>query len=168
MSNLVNQILREVPVVGDQVIYFKNDKLYKGTVTYISAYGFSVKRDYSYLVCDAYFYLRDYNKLVFPYIPSGTKFGYFTIISQTVDKIRYKTTNFVHELSHVELRYYIKNLVSRKFYMVKGEGPTKHIHQTLEAANAEAKRLSEKVPDQNFYVLKVVNAMRNGKEFKTF
>ena len=41
----------------------------------------------------------------------------------------------------------------RKFWMVKGRGPTSHQHRTREDAEAEAQRLARTTPGQRFYVL---------------
>lgn len=43
------------------------------------------------------------------------------------------------------------------FWMVKGAGPTNHVHATEEAAVMEAARLAELNPGQEFHVLQSIS-----------
>lgn len=46
----------------------------------------------------------------------------------------------------------------RSFWMVKGKGPSSAVHYSLEAAQAEAKRLAREAPGVVFVVLESVSA----------
>jgi hypothetical protein len=45
---------------------------------------------------------------------------------------------------------------SKKFWMVKGNGPTNFKHRSKEAAMAEAERLANQYPGSEFYVLEAI------------
>lgn len=46
-------------------------------------------------------------------------------------------------------------------WMVKGNGPSTNIHQSRQSAEAEAKRLANMRPGEDFYVMQAVSIHRN-------
>lgn len=48
----------------------------------------------------------------------------------------------------------------RKFWMIKGDGPTNHIHETRHGAELEADRLARLHPGIQFFVLEAVACHR--------
>ncbi len=48
----------------------------------------------------------------------------------------------------------------RRFWMVKGLGPSSFMHESPSSAEDEAERLARENPGQRFYVLEAVSAFR--------